>query len=139
MNEWHSDGFWESIQQPALKKSILECLIPSLHVQTLNAEDLWAQRKKYFFKPLESFGSKAAYAGRGVTKKVFEYILSNPYLAQELVPAPIFKSDEGEEFKYDIRVYVYRDEIQLIGARLYQGQTTNFKTPRGGFAPVYIK
>ena len=26
--------------------------------------------------------------------------------------------------------------IQLMAARLYQGQTTNFRTTRGGFAPV---
>lgn len=25
----------------------------------------------------------------------------------------------------------------MAGARLYQGQTTNFRTPGGGFAPVY--
>jgi hypothetical protein len=27
--------------------------------------------------------------------------------------------------------------VQLVCARLYQGQTTNFRTPGGGFAPVY--
>jgi hypothetical protein len=26
----------------------------------------------------------------------------------------------------------------LIAARLYQGQTTNFRTIGGGFAPVYL-
>jgi hypothetical protein len=26
----------------------------------------------------------------------------------------------------------------LTAARLYQGQTTNFRTPGGGFAPVYV-
>jgi hypothetical protein len=27
--------------------------------------------------------------------------------------------------------------VQWVAARLYQGQTTNFRTPGGGFAPVY--
>jgi hypothetical protein len=27
--------------------------------------------------------------------------------------------------------------VQFITARLYQGQTTNFRTPGGGFAPVF--
>ena len=40
--------------------------------------------------------------------------------------------------KMDIRAYVYAGSIQLLAARLYQGQTTNFRTPGGGFAPVYI-
>jgi len=26
----------------------------------------------------------------------------------------------------------------LVSARLYQGQTTNFRTPGGGFAPVFL-
>lgn len=36
----------------------------------------------------------------------------------------------------DLRNYVYDGEVQLLVARLYQGQTTNFRTQGGGFAPV---
>ena len=39
--------------------------------------------------------------------------------------------------KVDLRNYVYDGEVVLIAARLYQGQTTNFRTPGGGFAPVF--
>ena len=39
--------------------------------------------------------------------------------------------------KIDVRNYVYGGQVQLVTARLYQGQTTNFRTPGGGFAPVY--
>ena len=28
--------------------------------------------------------------------------------------------------------------IQLVAARLYAGQTTDFRTPGGGFAPVFV-
>jgi hypothetical protein len=38
--------------------------------------------------------------------------------------------------KLDLRSYVYAGRIQLVAARLYQGQTTNFRTAGGGFAPV---
>jgi hypothetical protein len=38
----------------------------------------------------------------------------------------------------DIRAYVYAGEILMLAARLYQGQTTNFRTPGGGFAPVFV-
>jgi len=31
---------------------------------------------------------------------------------------------------------VYAGHVQLIAARLWAGQTTNFRTPGGGFAPV---
>ena len=39
--------------------------------------------------------------------------------------------------KYDVRCFVYAGKIQLLAARLYQGQATNFRTPGGGFAPVF--
>jgi hypothetical protein len=28
--------------------------------------------------------------------------------------------------------------VLLAAARLYRGQTTNFRTPGGGFAPVFV-
>jgi len=40
--------------------------------------------------------------------------------------------------KYDVRNFVYRGRVQLLAARLYQGQTTNFRTPGGGFAAVFV-
>ena len=39
--------------------------------------------------------------------------------------------------KADVRNYAYAGEVRLVAARLYQGQTTNFRTPGGGFAPVF--
>ena len=39
--------------------------------------------------------------------------------------------------KFDLRDYTYDGRGQWVAARLYQGQTTNFRTPGGGFAPVY--
>jgi len=44
--------------------------------------------------------------------------------------------DASVELKLDLRNYVYAGHVQLIAARLWQGQTTNFRTPGGGFAPV---
>jgi hypothetical protein len=38
--------------------------------------------------------------------------------------------------KVDVRNYVYDGQVQLLAARLYQGQTTNMRTAGGGFAPV---
>ena len=40
--------------------------------------------------------------------------------------------------KTDVRLYVYDGELLISAARLYQGQTTNFRTPGGGFAPVFV-
>ncbi len=104
-----------------------------------NADDLWARRKQLFFKPAAGYGSKAAYRGDKVTKRVFEEVLAGSYIAQALVPPSSRTLKVGEapvELKLDLRNYVYMGHVQLIAARLWQGQTTNFRTPGGGFAPV---
>lgn len=103
------------------------------------AEGLWARRKQLFFKPAAGFGGKAAYRGDKLTKRVFEEILEGDYVVQDLVPPSQRRlgSDETPvDLKIDLRNYVYRGRVQLVTARLYQGQTTNFRTPGGGFAPV---
>ena len=104
-----------------------------------NADDLWARRKQLFFKPASGYGSKAAYRGDKITKRVFDEVLAGNYIAQALVPPSSRTLRVGEspvELKLDLRNYVYAGHVQLIAARLWQGQTTNFRTPGGGFAPV---
>ena len=48
-------------------------------------------------------------------------------------------SPEGVDYKYDLRVYAFEGKVQLIGARLFQGQLMNFQTVGGGFAGVRIQ
>ena len=108
-------------------------------VQPENADDLWARRKQLFFKPAAGYGSKAAYRGDKITKRVFDEVLAGNYIAQALVPPSSRTLKVGEapvELKLDLRNYVYAGHVQLVTARLWQGQTTNFRTPGGGFAPV---
>jgi len=62
------------------------------------------------------------------------------YVAQALVPPSKrnIKIDGAlETLKTDLRNYVYAGNVQLVSARLYQGQTTNFRTLGGGFSPVF--
>ena len=42
------------------------------------------------------------------------------------------------DLKFDVRAYAYGGKVQLLAARMYTGQTTNFRTPGGGFALVVI-
>jgi hypothetical protein len=46
--------------------------------------------------------------------------------------------DVAQSLKYDMQCYVYDDQIQLGAARLYQGQTTSFRTAGRGFSPVRV-
>lgn len=102
----------------------------------------WQQRKQWFFKPGSGFGGKGAYRGDKLTRRVFEEILQGGYVAQKLAaPGERTVCLEGEEpasLKFDVRCYVYCGQVQMVAARLYQGQTTNFRTSGGGFAQVRI-
>lgn len=105
------------------------------------AADFWQHRRQLFFKPAAGYGSKGAYRGDKLTKRVFDEILAGDYVAQALaLPPMIPASVAGEvmQLKADVRNYVYRGAVQFVTARLYQGQTTNFRTPGGGFAQVVI-
>lgn len=121
---------------------ILSAAIPKTQAVTGdNAEHLWTTRKQLFFKPVSGYGSRAAYRGDKLTKRVWDEILQGDYVAQQIVlPSErgILVDKEHTALKMDIRAYVYSCEIQLLAARLYQGQTTNFRTHGGGFAPVFV-
>ena len=138
-------------QKDALKRT----LIPTKDVREFaNADTLWADRKRWFFKPMRSFGGKATYRGASITRAAFAEVLERTaYLAQEFVPAPeiIFPTNSSSDtasrsasdvasslkkFKYDLRFFAYRDRIQLGAARIYQGQLTNSQTPGGGIAAL---
>ena len=128
---------------PAADRDILLAGIPHTElVDAADAERLWSQRRGLFFKPATGFGSRAAYRGDKLTRRVWQEILAGDYVAQALVtPGQRVVSDQlpAQALKFDVRNYAYVDTVQWLAARLYQGQTTNFRTPGGGFAPVYVQ
>lgn len=125
---------------PAATRAVLLAGIPhTVAVTAADGERFWQERKRWFFKPAAGFGSRAAYRGDKLTKRVFDEILQGGYIAQEIVPPSerrIEVASQPQDMKLDLRCYVYDGKVQLVAARLYQGQTTNFRTPGGGFASV---
>ncbi|HOL64886.1 MAG TPA: hypothetical protein PLB97_06085 [Accumulibacter sp.] len=121
------------------QRCLAESIPRTIEVLPGDAERFWASRKQWFFKPFAGYGSKAAYRGDKLTRRVFEDIAAGGYVAQALVAPSLRRllvDGSEQEFKLDLRNYVYRGQVQLVVARLYQGQTTNFRTPGGGFAAV---
>lgn len=128
--------FLDNLNIDNQSKNILLKYIPKiLKVKNNDTEYLWKQRKNLFFKTAEGYGSKAVYRGDKLTKKVFaEIIESDAYLAQEIIPpSEHLLKNINAVMKADFRCYCYNGKIQLVAARLYQGQTTNFRTENGGF------
>ena len=136
-----TDGAW--LSAAGVPQSMIDTLLKNIPqtriVHTADAEQWWAERKQWFFKPAAGYGSKGAYRGDKLTRRVFDEIMHSDYVAQKLAaPGEIKLNVVGVEtsLKYDVRCYVYDGQVQLMAARLYQGQTTNFRTPGGGFAIV---
>lgn len=126
---------------PETIQSILLSSIPRTEiVDAANAARLWGERRGLFFKPTAGFGGRAAYRGDKITKRVWQDVLAGDYVAQAIVTPGervIDHEEAPQVLKFDLRNYVYDGAVQSVAARLYQGQTTNFRTPGGGFAPVY--
>jgi hypothetical protein len=132
------------LRSAGVAREVMETLVASVPrtelVTTENRDAMWAKRRTLFFKPAAGYGSKAAYRGDKVTKRVWAEMSTGTYVAQALVaPSERHVGDARAPItlKADIRNYTYAGAVKLVAARLYQGQTTNFRTPGGGFAPVF--
>jgi hypothetical protein len=124
----------------ALAARVAARVPPTFEVRASEAERWWRERERYYFKPAAGYGGKAAYAGAKLTRKTFEQLLTGNYLAQEAVDPPQRERGQDAPLKYDVRAYVDPQDgrVLLLAARLYRGQTTNFRTAGGGFAPVVV-
>ena len=135
---WSDPQALAALGVPSATREVLLAGVPrTVAVDGANAEELWAARRRLFFKPFAGYGSRAAYRGDKVTQRVWSEIVAGGYVAQALV-APGERRLEAaadKPLKFDLREYVYDGRIQWSAARLYQGQTTNFRTPGSGFAP----
>jgi hypothetical protein len=122
--------------------NMLQQVVPQTEIVTAeNRERLWSRRRNLFFKPAAGYGSRAAYRGDKLTKRVWDEISLSPYVAQEVVPPSQRRLGPASDqaLKVDVRVYAYAGEVKLVAARMYQGQTTNMRTPGGGFAAVLTR
>ena len=131
----------EALGVPEPTRRILLAGIP--HTQLVRAQDaerLWESRRGLFFKPTAGYGGRAAYRGDKLTRRAWQDILDGDYVAQAIMAPPERMTGSRaapEKRKFDIRSYCYDGQVQWTAARVYQGQTTNFRTPGGGFAVVY--
>ncbi len=131
MIDWNEQ---QSVPKPA-------SLLPVFDLATASKDEIWKQRKNLFFKPKNSFGSKQAYKGASISRTTFETVFADNFIAQQISdPSEIHVSFDGvmTKYRFDLRCYAYQDKLQMIVARLYQGQTTNLRTAGGGFACVVI-
>jgi hypothetical protein len=127
------------LSPPAL--AALKAVPRTIRVTPENADELWRERKQWFFKPTRGHASKGVYRGEKLTTRVWADIVAADYVAQAFAPPSerqIAIDGRPESRKLDVRLYTYDGEVLLSAARLYQGQATNLRTPGGGFAPLFV-
>lgn len=123
------------LSKKAVTEPLREILLESYLASDFSADELWARRKDFFFKPLSSYGSKGVYKGKSISRKILDQIMTHDYIAQTRF-SPGRVTHDGQEFKFDVRLITYGPHYQIAGARVYQGQLTNFATLGGGAAPI---
>jgi hypothetical protein len=119
---------------------ILRAVPRTRMVTASNSDDLWRERKTLFFKPTSGHGGKAVYRGDKITKSAWSDVTAGGYVAQDMIrpgERAIKHGSVTSAHKMDVRLYTYAGELLIAAARIYQGQTTNFRTPGGGFSPLY--
>lgn len=136
------ENFLKEVGATAEESSaIRKVIIPTFDKSSFaSLDEIWSDRKNLFFKPKRSHGGKSVYRGESVSRKVFERLMLEDILIQRFTPAQRVPTDDPRSvlstWKFDLRFYVYEDEIHLCVARIYQGQVTNFASPMGGFTRV---
>lgn len=142
--DFGTEGFLEKYLSEKEIQLFKEIVLEIIEVKPEDKEKLWANRKKYFFKPKNSYGGKGAYKGESITHKTFDQIIAaGDYIAQEFAPPSTTKITDQvshtTDAKYDLRFFVYNGDIHFATVRTYIGQTTNFRTLGGGFAALSIE
>jgi hypothetical protein len=123
------------------RAAVAKVIIPTFDKSHFGSiDEIWHDRRRLFFKPKRSHGGKSVYRGESVSRKVFERLMADDILIQRYQPAQKMPVEDPrsvlENWKFDLRFYVYEDKIQMCCARIYQGQVTNFASPMGGFTSV---
>ncbi|MBF0154150.1 MAG: hypothetical protein HQL64_10465 [Magnetococcales bacterium] len=105
----------------------------------MDPESIWRERKGWVLKPVTASGSRGVLTGEKMSRKRFLEQDPRTTLVQRLVPPSLTPVADGEKpMKTDFRLFVYRDRILGVAARLYRGQVTNFQLPGHGYGPVRI-
>lgn len=137
-----NDALLASWGVSAEDRRLLQAVVPRTElVKAEDADALWARRRQLFFKPVAGYGAKAAYRGEKLTKSVWAHITAGGFIAQALVPPSerlVDVDGVATRLKLDLRAYTFKGQVQLLAARTYTGQTTNFRTTGGGFSPVVV-
>ena len=138
MADWSQPGFFKELLSPKQARCLEEAVPYTQPFHAYSKEELWSGRKMWVFKPANGYASRGVYVGEKLTKNKFNSLEPQATLVQQRIKPSVTVAPDGTRFKTDFRLFVYRDEVTAVSARIYQGQVTNLRTPGGGFCKVRI-
>ncbi len=137
MVDWWRDGFLSFLPQD--KQGLIHAVVPETHLLSeYDRDQAWAERKQWVFKPAARHGGKGVLLGKGMSRKRFDALDANTTVMQQLVPASRIEIDE-KSFKFDIRLYMYGQQLIAMAGRAWSGQITNFREEGSGWTPIQVK
>ncbi len=135
--------FWsdpERLAAVGLERSgidLLQKIVPeSRMLGDFDPDELWSQRKQWVFKPATAHASRGVLVGAKATRGRYQQLPADTVVQRYI--APSMTTIGTNQFKTDFRLFVYRNRMLGIAARLYRGQVTNLRTEGGGFAVVRV-
>jgi len=138
MADWSQPGFFKELLSSKQASCLQQAIPYTKSFHTYSKDELWSERKKWVFKPANGYASRGVYVGEKLTKNKFNSLDPQATLVQQRIKPSVTVMPDGERFKTDFRLFVYRDKVTFVSARIYQGQVTNLRTPGGGFSKVRI-
>ncbi|MBI4367718.1 MAG: hypothetical protein HY543_12985 [Deltaproteobacteria bacterium] len=127
-----ADGCWPQLGLNAEDLAFLLRIVPRAQfLVNIDPEAFWDDRKQWVLKPRDRFQGKGVYRGQSLSHATYKKLLREDYVVQTQIPP----SRTPDGLKSDVRFYHY-SKVQFGVARLYEGQITNFQSPRGGNAPL---
>jgi hypothetical protein len=138
MVNWTQSDILQDVLASGAALSLQKAIPTTFNLHTFSAEHLWAERKKWVFKPTTGYASRGVYIGNKLTNSKFNSFDTKTTLVQQFIKPSVTLTTDAKKFKTDFRLFVYRNSILAVCARIYQGQVTNLRTPHGGFSKIKL-
>lgn len=138
MADWSQTSLLSDLLPSNQAEQLQQALPVTQLLNSYAPETLWSERKQWVFKPLNSYASRGVYIGDKLTRNKFNSFDPQTTLVQQRIKPNITMTADKQQFKTDFRLFVYRNTILAVSARIYQGQVTNLRTPHGGFCKIKL-
>lgn len=137
MVDWWHPGLIESCFEPH-ELQLVHRIVPEIHLLSeVGPEEAWAGRKEWVFKPAARHGGKGVLLGKSISRKRFDELdLPSTVMQQYVAPSTI--DIDGNEYKFDVRLYMHGENLIAMAGRAWQGQVTNFRAEGSGWVPLTI-